>query len=901
MREVKLRDFLVYFAEIDIWAEYKDKNTATLEKDIQEYSAGQARAVLMAYQNYVDLRAYFLTADVRPIYAEKFAVLDEAELAKINQLHAVFCSYLPKINDVRKEKYFISQQEPQWLNRRTETRRQIAMKKRRIEAIAPDHPKHSLELQELDRLEDVTLLMVDEELIRLRTFIKTFEKIEARKLELFKAQETALRRSDEITRKLPPLQANIAPLEAKCHALETEITQLRTPLNRESFETYFALPDVAPIIRQEHPQVSPELLQQVHTLRKALMDEFSYVKEDRSKLSTLRNHLYNWQQNLKGLEKEAIKIETNLRNMPPTWSKRAENEIRLAQLQQIILKVLQTETGKLADFYAAIDCAVKSKAELALALQTKEKELAKVQQTLAIYQKDAETLQIELNNLETILKTDEKAYLTQSAPSKPITVKDIARWKVEEYQAGLASKNHLELLEEIVQRFLKTPERFPLWLQYMVIHFSGMRYKSAHGSWANPRDFLRRWHTFTLEKELTSQDDATLAATCLEKIALYQSGQAPRLAQAQEKAWVSKTAINLKGIASNGPKTRRASLVALASDEIDYNLQQLSEEQVLVELLALKDKLPGWMWKEIVAQTPLRINLVNDSGWEKLTPEEDAAKNAYSSSDLRALLGKWKEENMSLWRDEHGRAQQLIVTRAVCNETAEHCQHLRGHLPPGGLTAKAPWYMKHEKENKLPGEPRPYFTKPKKQEDFTVGASILWLRFVSEEKSPWRIARPLTTKDGDGLIPAEFRSKRAANSSSWGYTETDILTRTRTYINENKQTSTQEQWLRWIHEATVAEVAETAEGPVVLTFETALPDDDPGLSSIGLFRIWLSNALYLGTEDNYNGSFVGFVPEGQLPLEGLKSMLNWNKILRREVLTQAEWEAYCKKHIEREA
>ncbi|RDJ94336.1 hypothetical protein B4Q13_15140 [Lacticaseibacillus rhamnosus] len=45
----------------------------------------------------------------------------------------------------------------------------------------------------------------------------------------------------------------------------------------------------------------------------------------------------------------------------------------------------------------------------------------------------------------------------------------------------------------------------------------------------------------------------------------------------------------------------------------------------------------------------------------------------------------------------------------------------------------------------------------------------------------------------------------------------------------------QKQWLRWIHEATVAEVAETADGIVVLTFETALPYDDPRMSAIGVF------------------------------------------------------------------
>jgi len=156
----------------------------------------------------------------------------------------------------------------------------------------------------------------------------------------------------------------------------------------------------------------------------------------------------------------------------------------------------------------------------------------------------------------------------------------------------------------------------------------------------------------------------------------------------------------------------------------------------------------------------------------------------------------------------------LIVGSAVCNETAEHCQHMRGHLPPGGLTPKAPWYLKNEKDGKLPGNPRPYFTRPKALADFTVGASILWLRFVNEEPNAWQIAGPLVTKDGDGLIPAEFKQRKAANAIGvWTYTEGDMVKRTRTNLDANKQKVTQVQWLRWFHEATVAEVAETVDGP----------------------------------------------------------------------------------------
>jgi hypothetical protein len=93
------------------------------------------------------------------------------------------------------------------------------------------------------------------------------------------------------------------------------------------------------------------------------------------------------------------------------------------------------------------------------------------------------------------------------------------------------------------------------------------------------------------------------------------------------------------------------------------------------------------------------------------------------------------------------------------------------------------------------------------------------------------------------------------------------------------------QWLRWIHEATVVEVAETAEGTVVITYETALPDDYKGTSSIGIFKkplgYFLSDFMSDGNEDTYNRSFVGFVPEGQLPIDDIKKMLDWNKILRK--------------------
>jgi hypothetical protein len=146
--------------------------------------------------------------------------------------------------------------------------------------------------------------------------------------------------------------------------------------------------------------------------------------------------------------------------------------------------------------------------------------------------------------------------------------------------------------------------------------------------------------------------------------------------------------------------------------------------------------------------------------------------------------------------------------------------------------------------------------------------------------SQWQIARWIETKQKIGLLPAEFKNKKAKNGE-WLYKFGDVTTRSRTTITPDKKKVVESQWLRWIHEATIAEVAETADGMTVITFETALPDRDKATSAVGTFKLPLNWLLADGTEDLYNRSFVGFVPEGQVPVEHLKTMLDWKKIFSK--------------------
>ncbi|MEW6406810.1 MAG: hypothetical protein AB1649_33940, partial [Chloroflexota bacterium] len=101
MREAKLRDFLVYYQEIDCWKEYKNKNIAGETKTYQE---AQRLAAVAAFKTYTSKRDYFMRPDTRADYV-KFKPIDEEELKQINNLHGLFVGYWPK--DVRGERSFL--------------------------------------------------------------------------------------------------------------------------------------------------------------------------------------------------------------------------------------------------------------------------------------------------------------------------------------------------------------------------------------------------------------------------------------------------------------------------------------------------------------------------------------------------------------------------------------------------------------------------------------------------------------------------------------------------------------------------------------------------------------------------------------------------------------------------
>ncbi len=521
-------------------------------------------------------------------------------------------------------------------------------------------------------------------------------------------------------------------------------------------------------------------------------------------------------------------------------------------------------------------------------------------------------------------------------------VEDIVRWKALNYKAELESLDHDQLLEKIVARFRAEPERFPQWLQYMVIHFSGMRYKSAHGSWSDPKDLLVSLRQEDLEEELEGTSDEQLQALAeqkapeLEKVRLPNLGEtieelrlklsaaadeddaeAPDPREVQQRIYdlnnrASRLKTQLSRLRTSNPYLRRRAYLEVRLEEEKEAVESLSDEQALEALEARKDEFPTWMWSEIVARTQLRLGVEREN-WETLSNEEQQARWSFENRKWLSIMNEW-EGDITAWRQEHAETRQLIVTRAVCNEVAEHIQHLRGLDPGGGLTAKPNWYLNKQRAAQEAGEgPQAYFKLPRAAGDFKAGASLLWLRWVKDKPNPWRIAHPLSLGNGDSLLPEGAKlgsrgnrslgSARSGRVESWEYQNVgDGYRRTKTQTVEQliplkpgevtrlrkqgkteaeiqqrqrkkmvKQTLT--EWLRWYHEATVVEVVDTVDGTFVITFETAFPDDGQGQSTIGVVKRPLYN--YLGVSENK--VFIGYVPVQSAP--DLGEMLDWERIL----------------------
>ncbi len=436
--------------------------------------------------------------------------------------------------------------------------------------------------------------------------------------------------------------------------------------------------------------------------------------------------------------------------------------------------------------------------------------LSRYNSSLAPYEQEAKLQEQTRTTAQAKIRTltDELRKLPALDKGAAITPRAIVQWLMQKRERELEQLNHDQLLEKVLQRFDKEPLRFPKWLQYMVVHFSGMRYKSSHASWADPKDLLESLMLEELKVKYQQTPAAVLEKEATQLIPAIQKERIGIAAAPQAKA--------LDGLAASlaNPYTRQSALLKYHSSKITDEIKRLGNAEVLSRLKARKDQFPEWAWKEVVARTDLRLE-VQTENWETLTPQQAQARWQAENGHWRLLMDAWERKDITAWRKQHEQTLSLIVSRAVCNEIAEHIQHLRGNKPAAGLTAKPDWYLSAQKRDAA----RSYFRRPGAIPDLKNGASILFLGWVDRQPNAWQIARPLP---GIELSPPQTVTGEKKNKPA--------------AVAATKSA----QWLRWTHEATVVEVAEMAGGTYVLTFETG----QIGLTS-GPWVECSTNGIYL--------------------------------------------------------
>lgn len=903
LREMKLRDFLTAYFEIDIWKQYKDKHLQDIQEDLKYCQSEEIRSLNDAIANYARLLQYMLDDDVTDTYQAQFPGLDVDVMTKINLLHKAFRTYFPNYNNPIKEKYFISARICEFENLRKNVTAQIAGKQRILRAMGSAWPSKTSYEQAVQKLTEVSLKMVNQELALLYDFLNAYGCLFSYKQQLLKIRAQKEKERADASTKLAALKSSESALNSSLDAVTRLLARLQKAPDKDSLKNYFLDDDVADIYHSQIPDADMEVMLAINNLHKTV----------KSLLPTYKNpavERYFIGQRVKEVEDLRARKQRELSDkqrasqyMPANWPNRAENDQAIQRLANISLKMIDTELNKLYDFLWAYDVSGKQPPEINALIAQKQQEQAVLQNQLQANRGEQAAQAAIIQAAAALLDMPENDQLIGRVTTRQVTVADIVRMKTDAYQAQLMQKNKDELLEEIVARFTQEPERYPLWLQYMVVHFSGMRYQTAHGSWADPKDLLLSFKTRLVGDEIKRANEDAIEALCEQKYYLYKSIQAPEdaesihdegdaalplLATATEAEWRARIDHHLGRIHPESKAYKRRALLDFRVDEESYEVEKMTDQQVLDELEELKNQLPDWMWKEIVQVTQLKLKEVTDANWENLSQADLDARWTRQMASYRQMMNDWKARYLTGWRQEHELTSDLVVTRAVCNEVAEHINHVRGNNPGAGLSARPEWYRNQERNPALAGAAeRPYLLKVKAAEDMRAGASLLYLRWVNKVPPVWNIARPLVLKNGEDIMPQGQDAKSRVTSDGAMYTR---ATSVDVFDDKGKKvdTRTETQWLRWMHEATVVEVCETADGPTVYTFETALPFDDKRQATIGIFKHSVSELRYQVSPSVVLGTFCGFSPEGKVPYDRLQIMLNWNRILLRDAFTNEQ-------------
>src|SRR6201988_3609577 len=233
-RELKLRHFLLYYKELDLWAENKNNQIGDLSKEKEEFEKDQKSAIFDAYNTEQKWRKYFddsTQPSVSPTNSqagkEEMAHLEKLLFGLYSDFTVNFAKYAkePDESRDRKEKNFVAMCVTNWEGHCKVLSQKVAKKK--------DKPK------ELEDLKTV-LSTMEAELGKLKEFAAAQAKLEKRKAEFAKRLKENSEKQADILKDLVPLEKQIEAGEAEREKLKAAIARLTSPPKLSDILNYFS-------------------------------------------------------------------------------------------------------------------------------------------------------------------------------------------------------------------------------------------------------------------------------------------------------------------------------------------------------------------------------------------------------------------------------------------------------------------------------------------------------------------------------------------------------------------------------------------------------------------------------------------------------------------------------------
>lgn len=328
----------------------------------------------------------------------------------------------------------------------------------------------------------------------------------------------------------------------------------------------------------------------------------------------------------------------------------------------------------------------------------------------------------------------------QSGKTKGDT-ETITTWRLKKYREILNTMDHDALLRDVVDAFERNAASgyFPPWLLYTAVHFSGMRYATAHGTWdKSPQSLL----SSLKDEEINTADEDTLKGWQGEAVQDLKAKETRsvkglwsglkkklskddipvfekfeplhedlmqayiKLAGAQKDSEIYKEIISTIASTENDIEALQTEfsvkgwtlLVAKRKEETEIlmviyrenakaKLMEISNPKALAMLKQMHDEgqIPDYAWKEITSFTELKFEITDPAN----LVEKDARglKNVTVEADADALaeLTKWKRvlkawhSSTTAWREQNQKTlSEAVMTSLVCDQIGSVAQHSRG-------------------------------------------------------------------------------------------------------------------------------------------------------------------------------------------------------------------------------